>query len=144
MSAIRFAGYAAIFNRIDRGGDIIRPGAFGALAEGQSLPLLWQHSPEKRIGSITTAREDARGLRVIGTLSTATRVGREAAAILSSDAVNGLSFGYRVRQAAGHKPRVLHALDVAEISLVTCPMQPLARVHLWEGAVTGVEAVWRQ
>jgi hypothetical protein len=129
VSAIRFAGYAAIFNRIDKGGDIIRPGAFGTLAEGQSLPLLWQHNPEQRIGSISYAREDQRGLRVIGKLSTATGAGREASAMLKDGAVKGLSFGYRVRQAAGQKPRALIDLDVAEISLVTHPMQPLARVH---------------
>ncbi|WP_337658670.1 HK97 family phage prohead protease [Sphingorhabdus sp. Alg231-15] len=130
MSAIRFAGYAAIFNRIDKGGDIIRPGAFGSLADGLSLPLLWQHRQENRIGSISYAREDQRGLRVIGTLSTATRVGREVAAMLAGRTVEGLSFGYRVEQSAGRRPRILHHLDVAEISLVTCPMQPLAQVHL--------------
>lgn len=130
MSVVRFAGYAAIFNRIDKGGDLIRPGAFGTLAEGQSLPLLWQHSPDQRIGSITYAREDRHGLRVIGSLSTATRAGREAAAMLSGGAVRGLSFGYRVKQAAGQRPRILHELDIAEISLVTFPMQPLARVHI--------------
>ncbi|MEO0440547.1 MAG: HK97 family phage prohead protease [Pseudomonadota bacterium] len=129
MSVIRFAGYAAIFNRIDKGGDVIRPGAFGTLAMGQSLPLLWQHSAEQRIGKITYAREDKRGLRVIGNLLTTTRAGREAAAMLADGAVKGLSFGYRVKQAIGQRPRELRNLDVAEISLVTCPMQPLAQVH---------------
>ena len=28
--AMRFAGYAAIFDRPDRGGDVVRPGAFAA------------------------------------------------------------------------------------------------------------------
>lgn len=130
MSDIRFAGYAAIFNRIDRGGDIIRPGAFGMLPQGQMLPLLWQHNPEARIGSITYAREDRRGLRVIGSLSTATRPGREATAMLKEGAVKGLSFGYRVQQAVGQKPRELIDLDIAEVSLVTYPMQALAKVHL--------------
>ncbi|MEW4468383.1 HK97 family phage prohead protease [Parasphingorhabdus sp. JC815] len=129
MTAVRFAGYAAIFNHIDRGGDIIRPGAFGALSKGQILPLLWQHSPLQRIGSIDYAREDRRGLRVIGSFST-TRAGREAAEMLVNGAVRGLSFGYRVTHSAGRRPRILEALDVAEISLVTHPMQPLARVHL--------------
>lgn len=136
MKTIRFAGYAAIFNRIDKGGDIIRPGAFGALAEGQSLPLLWQHRPESRIGEVIYAREDRRGLRVIGRLSTATRAGRQAAQMLGSKGVRGLSFGYHVKQAMGHRPRVLHALDVAEISLVDAPMQPLAMIHLWQGHST--------
>ncbi|QJB69383.1 HK97 family phage prohead protease [Parasphingorhabdus halotolerans] len=130
MSELRFAGYAAIFNRIDKGGDIIRPGAFGEFPEGKVLTLLWQHRPDQRIGSIEYAREDRRGLRVIGNVSTATSAGRDAAAMLSGGGVKGLSFGYRVKQSAGHKPRQLLDLDVAEISLVTYPMQGLATVHL--------------
>ncbi len=131
---IRFAGYAAIFDRIDKGGDIIRPGAFGDFPEGKSLPLLWQHDPMRRIGRVDFVREDRRGLRVIGSVSTATRAGREAAAMLSRAAVKGLSFGYRVKRAAGEKPRELLDLDVAEISLVTFPMQTYAKVHIISGA----------
>jgi len=127
---IRFAGYAAIFNRIDKGGDIIRPGAFGTLPEGQSLPLLWQHSPDQRIGSVDYIREDRRGLRVIANISTATRAGRDAAAMVQGGTLKGLSFGYRVKKASGQNPRELLELDVAEISLVTFPMQALARVHI--------------
>ena len=132
-STIRFAGYAAIFNRIDKGGDIIRPGAFGDLAEGKSLPLLWQHDPQQQIGRVDHVQEDRRGLRVIGTISTATRAGRDAAAGLASGAMKGLSFGYRVKRSSGQKPRELLDLDVAEVSLVTFPMQGLASVHQVEG-----------
>lgn len=36
---VRFAGYAAIFDRVDRGGDVVRRGAFdGAVAT--RVPLL--------------------------------------------------------------------------------------------------------
>ena len=129
-NTIRFAGYAAIFNRIDKGGDIIRPGAFGDLAEGHSLPLLWQHDPMRRIGRVDCVREDRRGLRVIGTISTATRAGRQAEALLSGASVKGLSFGYRVKRAEGKHPRELLDLDVVEISLVSFPMQEMATVHL--------------
>lgn len=128
MNVTRFAGYAAIFNRLDKGGDIIRPGAFGDLPEKQSLPLLWQHSPEHRIGTISYVREDARGLRVIGTVSGATGAGRSALKLLFSQSKTGLSFGYRVRKSAGGNPRELLDLDVAEISLVTSPMQRLATI----------------
>jgi len=79
---------------------------------------------------VDLVREDRRGLRVIGTVATATRAGREAAAMLAGGGVKGLSFGYRVKRAAGASPRELLELDVAEISLVTAPMQDLARVHL--------------
>jgi HK97 family phage prohead protease len=132
-NTLRFAGYAAIFNRIDKGGDIIRPGAFGGLVEGKSLPLLWQHDPMQRIGQVDYVREDRRGLRVIGSLSTLTRAGRDAAVGLASGAMKGLSFGYRVNRSSGQKPRQLLDLEVAEVSLVTFPMQQLARVHRVEG-----------
>ena len=129
MNALRFAGYAAIFNRIDKGGDIIRPGAFGALDDGQELPLLWQHDPTQRIGFVSYAREDKRGLRVIGSLSKTTKTGRLVTAMLEKGAVNGLSFGYRVKHSKGQNPRTLLELDVAEISLVVRPMQVAAKVR---------------
>jgi len=129
-NSLRFAGYAAIFDRSDKGGESSRPGAVGEMAEGRVLPLLWQHDPMRRIGCVDFVREDRRGLRVIGTISTATRAGREAAALLSGASVKGLSFGYRVKRAEGENPRELLDLDVVEISLVSFPMQELATVHL--------------
>ncbi|WP_240330727.1 HK97 family phage prohead protease [Sphingorhabdus sp. Alg239-R122] len=127
MSGIRFAGYAAIFDRIDRGGDMIRPGAFARSLErsGGSLPVYWQHRPGSAVGHVTYAREDARGLCVIGDIAE----GSEAAAMLARGA-RGLSFGYRVRQARGTAPRELTEVDIVEVSLVHTPMMPMARVHL--------------
>ena len=131
MSALRFAGYAAVFDRVDRGGDVVRPGAFArAVAAGPAgVPLLWQHDPTKPIGRIEHLAEDARGLRVIGRLSTRSAVAREAAALLRDHAVEGLSFGYRVRGSVERTNRELTDLDLVEVSLVTFPMQPKARVH---------------
>ncbi len=128
---MRFAGYAAIFGRPDRGGDVVRAGAFaGALLRSVgTVPLLWQHDPARPIGRVDYLKEDRRGLRVIGRLSEGA-AGREAAALLKEGAVRGLSFGYRVKASEGGEPRVLTALDLVEISLVTMPMQPKARVHM--------------
>ncbi|MFN3945180.1 MAG: HK97 family phage prohead protease [Allosphingosinicella sp.] len=129
---VRFAGYAAVFDRPDRGGDVVRPGAFArSLAGDASVPLLWQHEPGRPIGRIEYLREDRRGLRVIGRLS-GSAAGREAAALLTDGAVGGLSFGYRVRAARDGVPRELTELDLVEVSLVTLPMQPRARVHAVE------------
>lgn len=130
---VRFAGYAALFDREDRGGDIIRRGAFAraiAAWRGRKVPLLWQHRPDRVIGTVETLEEDARGLRVIGRVDT--KAGDEAARLLKGGQVNGLSFGYRVARADGRAPRVLKDLDLVEVSLVTFPMQPGARVHAVE------------
>lgn len=133
---MRFAGYAAIFGRADRGGDVVRAGAFaGSLGRGTAVPLLWQHRPDRPIGRIEYLREDRRGLRVIGRLADA-----KAARLLRAGAIRGLSFGYRVKAAEGHSTgsgqaglRELTALELVEISLVTMPMQPRALVHAIEG-----------
>jgi len=132
---VRFAGYAAIFNRLDQGGDIIAPGAFAASLSGsggRGLPLLWQHRAGAVIGHIERVEEDARGLRVIGSISAADATGRQAGAMLRAARIDGLSFGYRVMAAQGGRPRRLEALDLVEVSLVSHPMQPLARVHAVE------------
>lgn len=132
---VRFAGYAAIFRKRDSGGDTIMPGAFRAsldrrTAEGLRLPLLWQHRPDQQIGWIDVVGEDQRGLRVVASI-TATQ--SAAAQALKVWAVDGLSFGYRVRHGrALASGRELYDLDITEVSLVTRPMQPLARVHFVE------------
>jgi len=130
---MRFAGYAAVFHRPDRGGDVVRPGAFErSLTRGaRSVPLLWQHDPARPIGRIEYLKEDRRGLRVIARLSGGTG-GREAAALLKEGSLSGLSFGYRVRAARGEAPRELTEVELVEVSLVTVPMQPKARVHAVE------------
>ena len=128
---MRFAGYAAIFDRPDRGGDIVRAGAFErSLKRGVgAVPLLWQHRPGRPVGRIEYLREDRRGLRVIARLSDGPP-GRAAAALLREGRVAGLSFGYCVRHSSGAAPRELTELELLEISLVTEPMQPKARVHM--------------
>ena len=60
---MRFAGYAAVFDRPDKGGDIIRKGAFAkALENAGEVPLLWQHKTGAVIGKVEQLREDERGL----------------------------------------------------------------------------------
>ncbi|MEI9850617.1 MAG: HK97 family phage prohead protease [Sphingomonas sp.] len=118
--SVRFAGYAAVFDAPDRGGDVVRKGAFRVRG---AVPLLWQHGGAP-VGEIEWIEEDSRGLRVIGRV-------REPglAAAVESGAVSGLSFGYRVRKARRGLHRELLQVELREVSLVASPMQPLARVH---------------
>jgi HK97 family phage prohead protease len=126
---VRFAGYAAVFDRADKGGDIVRNGAFlRALQRAGEVPLLWQHRAGAVIGRIEHLSEDERGLRVIAAVGDA-----RAARLLGSGKVDGLSFGYRVREAkSAGAHRELIELDLVEVSLVANPMQPKARVHAVE------------
>lgn len=117
---IRFAGYAAVFDRVDRGGDVVRA---GAIRVPRDVPLLWQHRGAP-VGRIESVAADAKGLRVIGSVDDP-----HLAALVEAKAIDGLSFGYRVRTATTGRVRELTDLDLVEISLVARPMQPLARVH---------------
>lgn len=129
-AAIRFAGYAALFDIADAARDTIRRGAFARTLATRTapLPLYWQHRTDQPIGVIEQVSEDARGLRVIARIN---RQGSRAAHLLAAGQVNGLSFGFRARtarqSAAG---RELLEVDLFEVSLVTQPLHHLARVHL--------------
>lgn len=118
--SVRFAGYAAVFDVPDRGGDVVRRGAFRLAGP---VPLLWQHDGAP-VGTVERLAEDGRGLRVIGRVETP-----ELAAAVAKGGVTGLSFGYRVTEARGTTRREIKALELLEVSLVASPMQPLARVH---------------
>jgi hypothetical protein len=93
--------------------------------------MLWQHDSRRPIGVWQRMREDGVGLQVAGRLALATRPGAEAYELLKLGAVSGLSIGYvavasqideRTRQ------RVLTDVDLWEVSLVTFPANPAARV----------------
>ncbi len=127
QAAVRFAGYAAIFDHSDRGGDIIRRGAFiETLARQAHVPLLWYHRGDYVIGRIEKLAEDQRGLRVIGSIDRAAGLAR----LVAQGQLSGLSFGYRVHKSVrgARAMRELLALDLVEISLVLHPMQPRARI----------------
>ncbi|HPG23134.1 MAG TPA: HK97 family phage prohead protease [Amaricoccus sp.] len=129
-------GYASIFGAADHGGDVVQPGAYGAslasLAKaGRGVKMLWQHDPSRPIGVWDEVREDKRGLFVRGRLLPEVQAGREALALLKAGAIDGLSIGYRTvrsEKAAGGK-RLLHEIELWEVSLVTFPMLSDARVQ---------------
>ncbi len=129
-SPLRFAGYAALFDRRDGGGDIVRRGAFAAalLERRGPVPLLWQHRPEIQIGTVEQLAEDERGLRVIGRIAL---TGSRPAGLVRQRRLTGLSFGYRARRfRTDRHGRVLQDVELLEISLVQHPLQDGARIHL--------------
>ena len=110
---------------------MIAPGAFAkSLASRQtSVKLLWQHDPAQPIGVWDEIAEDGSGLLVKGRLLTSVRGGAEAATLLAAGAQDGLSIGYRAVKSERAGPhRRLTEVNLWEISLVTFPMAPGARL----------------
>jgi uncharacterized protein len=129
------AGYASLFGLRDQGGDVVQKGAYAAslkrlAATGRAVKMLWQHDPTQPIGVWDEVREDATGLWVKGRILVEVEKGREAAALLTAGAIDGLSIGYRTVKAErdGKGQRLLSELELWEVSLVTFPMLPEARV----------------
>lgn len=117
------------------GGDIVRQGAFAqslALlkAQGRTVKMLWQHDPGQPIGVWEEIVEDSRGLKVRGRILDDVGKGRDAAALVAGGAIDGLSIGYRTKKATKDRQgrRILQELELWEVSLVTFPMLPDARV----------------
>jgi HK97 family phage prohead protease len=130
-------GYGAVFGVPDLAGDIVRKGAFAVSlaahkAAGTMPALLWQHDPAKPAGRWTEVSEDELGLRVRGVLNLASATGREAAAHLSAGDLSGLSIGFQVAEDGAEYDartglRILKAVELWEVSIVTFPAQPKAR-----------------
>ena len=93
--------------------------------------MLWQHDPSQVIGVWDEIKDDARGLFVKGRLLKDVQKGREAMTLLREGAIDSMSIGYRTIAAsdeAGGRVRKLDEVDLFEVSLVTFPMLPEARV----------------
>ena len=129
-------GYGSVFGLLDRGGDIVQPGAFKAsLADWRRKkampPMLWQHDPGNPVGVWTDIEEDDRGLKVTGQLVMEVPQAAVARALIKAGAVPGLSIGYQTKDYAIDRTtgvRSLKKVDLWEISLVTFPMLPEAQI----------------
>ncbi|WP_113911741.1 HK97 family phage prohead protease [Roseovarius dicentrarchi] len=137
-------GYASYFGDTDQGGDVVVAGAYAKSltrlnAESRQVKMLWQHDPAQPIGVWDEVREDKRGLYVKGRLLEAVGRGREAAALIGAGAIDGLSIGYRTVRATRNDKgqRLLQELELWEVSLVTFPMLPSARVAAKGDSLSG-------
>lgn len=130
-----FEGYASLFDTEDLGRDVIAPGAFleSLRAKGVSgIKMLFQHDPAEPIGVWEVIREDAKGLYVRGRLMTAISKAREVLSLMKAGALDGLSIGFKPqksRRDARSGVRRIEKADLWEISVVTFPMLPAARVQ---------------
>jgi len=134
-----FAGYASLFGRVDLGKDLVERGAFARSLKERGtggIRMLYQHDPAQPIGTWTEIREDTRGLFVRGRLARDVARGREVLSLMRQGALDGLSIGFRTVKARSDAPTgVRHILeaDLWEISVVTFPMLPGARVETVKG-----------
>ena len=135
-----FRGYASLFHQIDLGRDRVLPGAFQTSIRRRGpggVRMLFQHDPSEVIGTWRILREDAVGLWVEGHLSPDVARAREVRSLMRAGALDGLSIGFhtvRARKDPSTGVRSIVEADLWEISIVTFPMLPEARVAEVKGA----------
>ena len=131
-----FEGYASVFNNKDLGNDVIKQGAFAKSIydkKPKQIKLLYQHKTDEPIGVIDALEEDKRGLKIKGRLAMGTQKGKEVYELMKMGALDSMSIGYKLspedyRYSDKLKKRTINNLDLMEISMVTFPMNPKAKV----------------
>jgi HK97 family phage prohead protease len=157
-----FSGYGAVFGNVDSYGDVVAPGAFkDTLARAKNVndwpAMLSQHGSflggqdNVPVGVWTDMREDNKGLLVEGKLAPTPR-GQELYTLMKMQprpAINGLSIGYvakewSMRSRPEEPRRTLKKVDLMEVSIVTMPANPKARVtQVKSGSIREFEAFLR-
>lgn len=134
-----FTGYASLFEEPDLGRDQVAKGAFArsiARRGTAGIRMLYQHDPAEPIGRWLEIREDGRGLFVRGRLVEHVERAREVLELMRCGALDGLSIGFatvRARTDPATRIRRILEADLWEISVVTFPMLPGARIESVKG-----------
>jgi HK97 family phage prohead protease len=132
---VEIEGYASLFWTRDLNDDVTAAGAFaGSLARSGAggVKMLFQHESAEPVGVWDEIAEDSRGLFVRGRILTVTPQGRLVAALVKAGALDGFSIGFRTVKARPDESgrlRVLTEVELWEVSVVTFPMLPQARIE---------------
>jgi len=118
----------------DLNGDVVARGAFAdslAPTGPEGVRMLHQHEARAVVGVWDEMVEDDLGLRVRGRIEDWSAEARFAGALSRAGALDGLSIGFRTAKARRDgRLRVLSAVELWEVSLVTFPMLPGARFRV--------------
>lgn len=139
-------GYASTFGNVDRGYDMVMPGAFAnSISEfkrgEKQVPVLYQHNMRNPIGRIREMREDNKGLYIKAAMPLdMMQVREEIAPLMRDNVLNAMSIGYftdRYEKDDVEGIRKLLEIDLYEVSIVTLPMNPEAMVTSVKAAELG-------
>lgn len=131
-----FTGYAAVFNNVDLGHDVILPGAFRKVKTTRDGKVrIAMHHELRNLAGKAAFEMDSHGLRVEGQLSLDVSYVRDAYALMKDGVLDGLSVGFDIMPGGatyedrnGLYTRVISDAELWEFSLVPFGMNPEALV----------------
>lgn len=120
-------GYASTFSDRDRHDDVIDPYAFDASIEQymQNPKLLAFHDHSRPIGKATEVTIDEKGLYVIGEISNADSV-KDIRQQIEEGVLSSFSIGGYFHRQLVNGQKMIHQVDLVEISVVAVPANPYA------------------
>lgn len=140
----RYSGYFSVFNTVDDGMDIVRPGAFTKTIQERAarIKVFFGHDWSKLVGPAPDKIiEDSKGLYVEGRLTLGSFWGRETWALLKDNAINEGSFGYETISGKVNYLdsgiREIFELKLYEVSFVPLGMNPLTEIEAIKALRTG-------
>lgn len=132
----QFEGYGSTFGNVDLGGDVVMKGSFKESlqrykSEGELPQMFWMHKPDQIPGKWVDMSEDAKGLKVKGELLP-TSIGNDVKILMGAKAVRALSIGFSIDSQDDYEfrdgVRLLHRINLWEVSPVSMPMNPKAKI----------------
>jgi HK97 family phage prohead protease len=129
-----FEGYAAVFNNIDLGDDVILPGAFTKVktTRGGRLKLALFHDLTRLVGS-SEFTQDEHGLHLKGKINLAVSYARDAYELMKEGTLDSMSIGFNTllstfEERAGRTVRIIKQAELWEASIVPFGMNPEAQI----------------
>lgn len=135
-----FTGYAAVFNNIDLGDDVILPGAFKSAktTKDGKIRIAIGHRLDMLAGKASFMQDD-HGLRVEGKLTLGVSYVKDHYALMRDGVLDGLSVGFNIigqgdepgasfEKRDGRTVRVIKSAELWEFSIVPFGMNPAALI----------------
>ncbi|MEX2902494.1 HK97 family phage prohead protease [Pseudomonas rhodesiae] len=129
-----FEGYAAVFNNVDLGDDVILPGAFTRVktTRGGKLKLALYHDLTRLVGAADYTQDD-HGLYLKGKVNLAVSYARDAYELMKAEILDSMSIGFNTikddfEERAGRRVRIIKEAELWEASFVPFGMNPAAQV----------------
>ncbi|MDH0049638.1 HK97 family phage prohead protease [Comamonas terrigena] len=137
-----FTGYAAVFNNVDLGRDILLPGAFKKMkTTSDGMVRIAMHHNLKQLAGKAKCTQDGHGLHVEGQLTLGVSYVRDAYELMKAHVLDGLSVGFDIldggssyEERDGIWVREIGAAELWEFSLVPFGMNPEALVETVKAA----------
>ena len=138
--------YASIFGNKDSYGDIVMPGAFlDTLAEweasGNVIPLLYGHDfhdPYSNIGAVTSAEEDAKGLKIVAQFDMDNPKAKQVFNLVARKRITQMSFAYEVVEGESVTTEDDWHYEIRKVKLYEVSVVPIGANQ--ETAITAVKS----